>query len=390
MQKRRLGYVACFLLGLASVFFFLTSFAKQQSLQETLRTPPNPEDIRGWEVSPANQVPTTTPSETTSTQENLQETLRTPPNPADTTGWEIYPSGESPPELPPTSAGFATSAVASPAPRTLLPFTVTLASVRNPLSLIFFDAGSIPNDGDAVRIEFNGQLIQAGLPLTSSGTQVNISASLLRPGLNRISITALGAGTVALNTVGILFPANEVADGRQREPAFAIAPGQTIGATVGFPQISICRTQFQFPCRPSGGLSVFPETAQHVLEVLGTPPRPIFTPVLPGRTGNPLRPSYPRLLTLDRPGASRRRTLSTRNYQTCPANASGASQQRDEYPPATFLENDGSAHIKCISSRDNEQSGNSFGQQINSYLEQPSATPYRIPDGNTIEFVILN
>jgi hypothetical protein len=193
--------------------------------------------------------------------------------------------------------------------------------------------------------------------LTRSGTQVDIDNSLLLSGLNRISITALGQGVIAANTVGITFPSNEVADGRKKELGFNMVPGQTLGVTVGFPQIAICKTKSQFPCASSGGTDLFPETAQHALEALGLPPTSINTPVVPGRTGNALRSAYPRFLTLDRLNATTRRSRSVYAYQTCPLNAAGATQDRDEYPPAVFLQNDGSAHIKCISSRDNQQSG---------------------------------
>lgn len=102
-----------------------------------------------------------------------------------------------------------------------------------------------------------------------------------------------------------------------------------------------------------------------------------------------MRSIYPRLLTIDRPNASTRRSRSTYAYQTCPRNASGLTQDRDEYPPAVFLQNEGNAHIKCISSRDNQQSGNSIGIQMRSYKETPSSTAYEIVNGNTIELVIL-
>ncbi len=160
--------------------------------------------------------------------------------------------------------------------------------------------------------------------------------------------------------------------------------------TVGFPQIAICKTQSKFPCRSSGGTDLFPETAQHVLEALGIPPTPINTPVLPRKTGNPVRSVYPRFLTLDRRNAITRRGSSINAYQTCPLNANGLTQDRDEYPPAVFLENAGNAHIKCISSRDNQQSGNSLRLQYTKYYETESSAPYSIDNGKTIELVVLN
>lgn len=375
------------------------------------------------------------------TQET-QETLRTFPNPADLRGWEIYSADQPPPdeysnqftslEAP---SDLASLAVASP--QTTIPiFTVTLirrytvnrnTGDREPIQILFYDAGTRPNDGDAVRITFNGRVIREVLPLSPSavavpipGTDLRPDESDFRPGINRLEVTALGTGRVPLNTVGIIFPANIVGDGRRRDIPFGLASSQTIAATLGFPQIALCKTRFRFPCRPSGGLSVFPESAQHVLEAQGVPPEPITVPLKPGRSGNPLRTAgYPRLLTVDRPRRDRRSYQSVdANYLSC--SVVQPNQNKDEYPPAVFLENGtedlsipldtrpiykedsrlaryiGSAHVKCISDRDNQQSGNSFGQQLRLYIEpdpltgEAGRTRYRIANGNTIEFVILD
>ncbi|OKH23924.1 hypothetical protein [Chroogloeocystis siderophila] len=334
-----------------------------------------------------------------------QEGLRNPPNPADLEGWEIYPPGQ----LPPDFASPSPSQSVSPSTSDVVPFAVarpatnvptfTVTIVKRPITLIFYDAGTAPGDGDAVRIAFNGQTVKNVLPLTISGTVVQFPANLFRPGVNRIAITALGSGAIPLNTVGMIFPSTQVGNGNRRDIQFAITSGQTIGTTVGFPQIALCRTRFRFPCVASRSLSVFPESAQHVLEAQGIPPQPIVAPLRPGRTGNPLRRSYPRLLTVDRPNSTTRRNQSIAAYRTCPPKPNGTTQDRDEYPPAVFLENGvpnnsgvyvGSAHIKCIASRDNQLSGSSFGSQLNFYRERPNATPYAIDNQDTIEFVILD
>jgi Deoxyribonuclease NucA/NucB len=356
MIKRSFIYLCCFIIGLTVAFSSLAGFAQELTQLAQGDTP---------------------------------ESLSIPSNPDNLGGWEIYPPGQSPPEPPVAAVGNSTRIVASPIAN-VPTFTVTLASHRNPISVIFYDGGTLPNDGDAIDIKFNGRIVRSGLVLTRSGTQVDIDNSLLLSGLNRISITALGQGVIAANTVGITFPSNEVADGRKKELGFNMVPGQTLGVTVGFPQIAICKTRSQFPCIASGGTDLFPETAQHALEALGIPPTPINTPVVSGRTGNSVRLAYPRFLTLDRPNASTRRSRSVYAYQTCPRNTSGLTQDRDEYPPAVFLENEGSAHIKCISSRDNQQAGNSLKLQFNSYKETSSSTAYQIADGKTIELVVLN
>ncbi|MEI2578510.1 hypothetical protein [Scytonema sp. PRP1] len=378
---RRIRFIVLFLLGIVFSLILLTG-SRAQETQETLRTPSNPADLRGWEIYPAGQVPPdqsiplTTPSDLTSLAIAAPQT-------------EV--------------STFAITLVQR--------FTVDNDNKRQPISLLLYDAGTTPNDGDAVRITFNNRVVNEFVPLTISGTSVPLRESDFKPGINRLVVTALGVGTVPLNTVGIIIPGRIIGDGNPRDIKYAISSGQTITATLGFPQIALCKTRFRFPCRQSGGMSVFPETAQHVLEAQGMPPEPITAPLVPGATGNPYREDgYPRLLTLDRQRRIARGQRSTRSYVCPPQN--GIRQDRDEYPPAAFLENGvedtsipidpdnedesirarfrGSAHIKCISSRDNQQSGNSFGQQLASYKEFEAADPYPIENGSTIEFVILD
>jgi hypothetical protein len=161
--------------------------------------------------------------------------------------------------------------------------------------------------------------------------------------------------------------------------------GQSFVTTVGFPQIALCKTRFQFPC---GVVNPTPETAQHVLEALGIPPEPITAPLRRGQTGNPVPSSYPRLLTLDRDDQAvtdARRRRSTRPYVCRPS----STQDKDEYPPASVVENFSSAHIKCINYRDNRRAGNSMGTQYNAYSTTSTGSGVKLPDGTTIEFVIL-
>jgi hypothetical protein len=61
---------------------------------------------------------------------------------------------------------------------------------------------------------------------------------------------------------------------------------------------------------------------------------------------------------------------------------------RDEYPSAAFLENGGSAHLKCISRSDNRGTGRSFASQYNNHGFTLNDQAYYIADGSVIEFVI--
>jgi hypothetical protein len=108
----------------------------------------------------------------------------------------------------------------------------------------------------------------------------------------------------------------------------------------------------------------------------------------------PLRKSpYPRLLTVDRDRpkndppyleATKRGRESTKNYECT------TGQNADEYPPKTFLENAGKAHIKCISASDNKGSGSTFGAFLREeqYQARPEAKKVTIPNGAVVEFYL--
>ena len=97
--------------------------------------------------------------------------------------------------------------------------------------------------------------------------------------------------------------------------------------------------------------SVNPEAAQHARDAIANGKKSI--------------------LTIDRPGASQRRRQSTRGT-TCP---DPTTQDRDEYPPALFLENGGNASVRCISLSDNRRAGVSIKNQC---LLYPNGTKVRL------------
>jgi hypothetical protein len=101
-------------------------------------------------------------------------------------------------------------------------------------------------------------------------------------------------------------------------------------------------------------------------------------PIL-GKPANPLRPFYPRVLTIVSDAmAKTNRRLSTKNYK-CPKR-----QDRDEYPQATFAENAGSAHIKCIEEGDNRGSGASIVRQMERY----GSRQVKLLPSDTIELLL--
>lgn len=262
-------------------------------------------------------------------------------------------------------------AVASPA-NNVSTFNITV--VKNPFYITLYDPGVV--DGDIVRLIVNGKVRMNSIILT--GAKLEIPTDL-KPGVNRIEVVALNQGSISPNTVGIEYRADQVLAKRTTGVQLDLLPGTSYVTSVGFPQIALCLTNFTFPCTTQ----TYPESAQHVLEAQGRPPQPITAP-LKG-VGNPLRPEYPRLLTIDRDRSTARRYVSTRSY-VCP---NSSVIDKDEYPGAVFEENNYSAHIKCISKGDNRGAGNSYGMQINRYRVTPTSQPVKLADNDVIEFVIL-
>lgn len=281
-----------------------------------------------------------------------------------------------PTTTPTQNDDITTQAVATPA-NNVATFNTTI--VRNPFVFGLYDYNN--QDGDKVAIFVNGRILNPDVSLTSTPQYFN-TRGLLGPGVNRIEIVSVSQGTEGPTTLGIRYEAEQVYDKAAVIERVPLDIGQSFNTTVGYPQIALCQTVLVFPCttRP------YPESALHVLEALGNPPEPITARVKPRKTGNPLRNRYPRLLTIERAGRDARRTVSTDPYE-CP---NSRLQDKDEYPPATFGENNGSAHIKCIARGDNRGAGNSFGtQQLNNYKVTDTSRPVRLQNGDVIEFVIL-
>jgi hypothetical protein len=107
---------------------------------------------------------------------------------------------------------------------------------------------------------------------------------------------------------------------------------------------------------------------------------------IPGKPANPLRGSYPRVLTRATVATGKsNRSESTKNYQ-CLKKQDGFREERDEYPQATFLENAGSAHIKCIGKLDNAGSGGAISRQLENY----GRSNVKLLPGDTVEMVLIN
>ena len=110
------------------------------------------------------------------------------------------------------------------------------------------------------------------------------------------------------------------------------------------------------------------------------------------------RPSPPEvtkahLLTIDRPNTDMRRKQSIAGTPVCKQfheNKQGelVRDQRDEYPPAAFIENAGKGHLRCIPATDNEGSGKSFDNQLRQYRARKDVPTVKLADGDVVEFVV--
>ena len=67
---------------------------------------------------------------------------------------------------------------------------------------------------------------------------------------------------------------------------------------------------------------------------------------------------HPSILTLDRAGVSARRTAALRGIPTIPG------MDRDEYPPATFLEGGAGASVRHVPRSDNRSAGGQLRAQL--------------------------
>jgi hypothetical protein len=261
-------------------------------------------------------------------------------------------------------------------------FSVTL--VKEPATLEIFDSG-VP-DGDIVEIRLNNtSLGRFNLPSDTNSREIKLSTGA---GVNRIEISAISEGTASPTTLGIRFKEDQVVQKDTFARSQSLKRGQSFVFTAGYPQIALCFTTVRFPCVGQGPT---PFSGQHVLEARGNPPAPITAKVKKGQTGNPLRSSYPKLLTNDTnmANAIQRRGDSIKAYDTCPQSPLGQKQDRDEYPPAKFFENRGSAHIKCIPAGDNRRAGKVFQLQLDNYRIDPGGPSYEVGQGDVVEFVIL-
>jgi len=228
---------------------------------------------------------------------------------------------------------------------------------KRKLKIRIFEAG-VP-DGDVATLVVDGKAYGA-IVLTRLGQQYEIDLGD-KQGDHVIQLRYVRDGGLRdflrrpVVTVGIAFKSIDVVEfegselpGSEVKLASKLTTGQTAMIIVGFPQIKI-------------SISKCPRSGCHIAEAWRIPPVPMEQPI-PGKPGNPLRPSYPRVLTIVSDAmAKTNRRLSTKNYK-CPKR-----QDRDEYPQATFAENAGSAHIKCIEEGDNRGSGASIVRQMERY-----------------------
>jgi hypothetical protein len=99
-------------------------------------------------------------------------------------------------------------------------------------------------------------------------------------------------------------------------------------------------------------MSRHPEAAQHALDAQNA--------------------GHPSILTIDRPGRKARSRQALRGYPT------ECGCERDEYPPAVFLEGGRGASVRLIDALDNSSAGGTLGRQLDG-----------LPDGQRVRLRIL-
>jgi len=229
-------------------------------------------------------------------------------------------------------------------------------------------------DGDQVEVILNGVTIAggAGIPLPPRAGAIRVEGTLI-PGVNKLTVRALNVGSVMPNTAIVQIDKNDVLQGEPRRFLGSPSSSFDVDYYFGFPQIGVSQGRH-------------PQSAQHIQEAWAGLPsefRPSTTKIATAR-----------LLEIDRSGKSKRRDDTMEGLEFCPLyhvnpkDGKLMRDERDEYPPALFKENDGNAHLKCIYAWDNGGSGASFGRQINSYKAKPTSNAVKLKNTDVVEMVI--
>ena len=162
-----------------------------------------------------------------------------------------------------------------------------------------------------------------GVPLISSGA------------MGAAAFASLGLGA---SGVGIAYGQSEIADAQDFHE-FALGVFDTVGAGAGIFGSAIgLRAAALMRPRVYISRSRWPEAAAHVADAQAS--------------------GHPRVLTVDRAGASVRRAVATKGIQKVP------NMHLDEYPPAVFKEGGKGASIRAIDPFDNQGAGGSIRQQL--------------------------
>lgn len=196
--------------------------------------------------------------------------------------------------------------------------------VNRRTDVILYDAGT-RIDGDTVSVVFNGNVIRPNFLLQDKITAPTIKLDL-RVGRNELTLISISTGITPFNTVGIEFQ-TPVIYGKNNFQA-NLGPGLTTSVDFGLPTVRVNR-------------AASPQAAKHIEDVLVSP----------------------QIMTIDRKGAKARRTSSLKASGIAPQ----PGKDRDEAPPAIFVENGGNASVRLIDLGDNRSAGRQIGAQVNNY-----------------------
>lgn len=203
------------------------------------------------------------------------------------------------------------------------------------------------NDYDTIAISVGGEEI---FQATISNTFLRVPIRL-KPGTNTINIRSVSTGVLNPATLDLRIPRIELDRnapnyrGRDYIWQTRLAPGASFDITVGLPQVPVDARRN-------------PDIAKHTVDAWSY--------------------GYPRILTIDRFGRlggfsskDQRSNASITRYLRNPDNPDYNAQleELDEYPPAMFLENRGTAHVRAINAAQNASAGTRMGNLLSQYRD---------------------
>ncbi|MEQ1544409.1 NucA/NucB deoxyribonuclease domain-containing protein [Methyloglobulus sp.] len=240
-------------------------------------------------------------------------------------------------------------------------------------------------DGDIVHVYLNGKLVRANVPLLKyPGITIPLTlqaSASLPTKVNKLTLLAAYGGTAFTEVFKVT-------------PGISIATANAGSIVRGGPKLDVYPKAINIMDLPpvffdSVTVGRYSDAANIGLELVCYDPFSVAQKqstkhaidALAGVPDTKGRVHKNRIVTIDRLGTNARRYLSTKGYPKITGN------DNDEYPPAIFKENNGSAHVRSILLNDNR----SFGGYLGSVLSGTNALSPLYPlykNGDQVELTV--